>query len=110
VVCQDKHSSLVRVSVCDESKGLKTLMAGLNAIELFSLSRLEHFTGGRLLALRANIRLGFKKGFKTLTVRGQCYKTFLSVIYVFSHKARVFIRPVCKSLPGRNALAYYEKS
>jgi hypothetical protein len=51
-------------------------MVGLNVIELFSASLLEHFTGGRLLALRANIRLAFKKGFKTLTVRVQWYKTF----------------------------------
>jgi hypothetical protein len=41
---------------------------------------------------------------------GQCYKTFLSVIYGFSYKDIVFVRLGWKSLPGTNTLAYYENS
>ncbi len=40
--------------------------------------------------------------------RGQCYKTFLPVIYRFTYKARVFVRLCWKSFPRTNTLAYYE--
>ncbi len=40
--------------------------------------------------------------------RGQCYKTFLSVIYRFLCKARVLFSLDWKSLPMTNALAYYK--
>jgi hypothetical protein len=40
--------------------------------------------------------------------RGQCYKTFWSVIFEFSQQARVFVRLGWKRLSGANSLAYYE--
>ncbi len=40
--------------------------------------------------------------------RGQCYKTFLSVIYGFLNQARVFVRLDWKNLPMTNTLADYE--
>jgi hypothetical protein len=39
---------------------------------------------------------------------GQCYKTFLSLIYGFPCLARVLFSLDWKSLPMTNALAYYE--
>jgi hypothetical protein len=41
--------------------------------------------------------------------RGQCHKTFLSVVYKFLYLARVFVRLGCKSLPEGNTQAYYKK-
>ena len=40
--------------------------------------------------------------------RGQCYKTFLSIIDGFSYLARMFVRLSWKSLPRTSNLAYYE--
>ncbi len=44
----------------------------------------------------------------TYNTRGQCYKTFLSMIYGFLHQARVFVRLDWKILPMTNTLADYE--
>ncbi len=44
----------------------------------------------------------------TLNIRGQCYKTFLSVINRFSYYTRLFVRLGWKSLPRTNTLAYYK--
>jgi hypothetical protein len=89
---------------------------------------------GKLLVLPPNVRLDWKviarykhsslvvckeeKKFYNIDTWGQCYKTFLSVIYGF------FVKSVCpwqafpalptnirldwKGLPGTNTLAYYE--
>jgi hypothetical protein len=50
------------------------------------------------------------KEFYYVANRGQCYKTFLSVIYGFSYQARVFVRLDWKSLPMTNTLAYHENA
>ncbi len=44
----------------------------------------------------------------TATTSGQCYKTFLFIIYLISFEAKVFVRLSCKSLPGTNNLTKYE--
>ncbi len=46
-----------------------------------------------------------RKKFYDIGSRVQCYKTFLSVIYGFSYKARVFVRIDWKSLHMTNTLA-----
>ncbi len=45
-----------------------------------------------------------------LSIWGQSYKTFLSVIYEFWYKARVFVKQGCERLLETNTLAYYENS
>ncbi len=47
--------------------------------------------------------------FYNIDTWGQCYKTFLSVIYGFLYYARVSVVLDWKSLPMTNTLAYYKK-
>jgi hypothetical protein len=91
----------------------------------------EHLSGttllGWLLALSTNIKLGWKrlartntlvyskyssikdvKRFITMSPGPNVIKLFTSVIYEFSYHAGMFGRPGLKSLPGTNAIAYYE--
>jgi hypothetical protein len=49
-----------------------------------------------------------KKSFVTLTPGLSVIKLFLSMIYGFLYKARVFVGLGWKSLPGTNILASYE--
>ncbi len=89
---------------------------------------MEHFSGaslkGRLLALSANIRPGWKgfpetktnlfglfvsydeKSFIKFAPGRDVTKLFTVVIYEFSYQARVFVLLVWKSLPKANMLAY----
>ncbi len=56
-----------------------------------------------LVALKINLTTILRIYF-----RGQCYKTFVSVIYKFLNYARVLVRLDWKSLSEKNTLAYYE--
>ncbi len=69
---------------------------------LESLGRDKHSS-----LLRAFVNYG-QKLYTTLATGADVIKHVLSVIYRFSHYARVFIRLGWKSLPSTNALAYYE--
>jgi hypothetical protein len=47
-----------------------------------------------------------KRFFSSLMLWAQCFKTFLSVIYEFSLKTRVFVTIGWKGLLGTNTVAY----
>ncbi len=57
----------------------------------------RYYSNGRLLTLFTNSRPG-----------ANVIKLFLSVMYGFSYKARVFLRLDQESLPMTNTLAFYE--
>jgi hypothetical protein len=82
---------------------------GLSWVSTFRLSRAILSTARRVFRRRLQSDRNFKLVWTGFTRTGaNVIKLFLSVIYGFSCKARVFLRQNQKSLPMTNALAYYK--
>jgi hypothetical protein len=71
-------------------------------------SKLVEVTGNSNKILAYNKKISFTH--ITGAPGANFIKLFMSVIYKFSYKARVFVRLGLKSMPGTNTLAYHENS